>query len=117
MEFEFDLQRFKGSKAKVIAPDEYGGDLAQLMANNTFKTSDMATHLLNVANDTLGVMQSDYGGANGLHATAQERENWALEGLKDQVSSNWDLATITDDRFMELADKYQQNADKYSGMQ
>jgi|GEM_PF-4556105 len=85
------------------------------MAQGALKTNGLGGGLIDVASPQLQNIQQGYG---DLNATAQGQENTALQSLMDDLtSSNWDLATITDDRYMDLLPKYQQNADKYSGTQ
>ena len=52
-----------------------------------------------------------------LDTQAQAREDVALNDMDDMRSSAWDIATITDDRLMDLLPQYKQNADRYSGEQ
>ena len=116
MAFKFDLQRFgsKGSNVELSIPDEYWGELQHLMATGALQTGDLGGGLLGISSPQLQSLQQGYG---DLSSAAQNREQFAMDATEDLGSSRWDLATITDDRYMGTIPEYRQNADEYSSAQ
>ena len=114
---EFDLQRFGGGgkKAKVEMPDEYEGELQQAMAQAALRNIGFGNEMMDTASSQIPGIQSTIGERTGI---AQDQQSLALgQLLNDLTSSNWDISTITDERLMSLLPQYQQNAEKYAGVQ